>query len=147
VPGRPSIRRLSLIALDQAALDELVLPREDLLVERNRDLPKRPASARPLARSPPRSVDGFCWASLTTGTSMVGRSQSGLIFSRTWQRLDCGGRSTSAIRRRYARGDNKPIGVIRVFASADVPHIVRGTGAVYVRSSRGQESVAGPASR
>jgi len=37
--------------------------------------------------------------------------------------------------------DGKPIGVIRVFASADVPHIVRGTGAVYVRSSKGKEPV------
>ena len=37
--------------------------------------------------------------------------------------------------------DGKPIGVIRVFASTDVPHIVRGTGAVYVRSSKGKEPV------
>src|SRR5207248_1686077 len=37
--------------------------------------------------------------------------------------------------------DGKPIGVIRVFASADVPHIVRGAGAVYVRSSKGKEPV------
>ena len=37
--------------------------------------------------------------------------------------------------------DGKPIAVIRVFASADVPHIVRGTGAVYVRSSKGKEPV------
>jgi hypothetical protein len=37
--------------------------------------------------------------------------------------------------------DDKPVGVIRVFASADVPHIVRGTGAVYVRSAKGKEPV------
>lgn len=37
--------------------------------------------------------------------------------------------------------DGRPIAVIRVFASADVPHIVRGTGAVYVRSSKGKEPV------
>jgi hypothetical protein len=37
--------------------------------------------------------------------------------------------------------DGKPIAVVRVFPSVDAPHIVRGTGAVYVRSSRGKEPV------
>jgi hypothetical protein len=37
--------------------------------------------------------------------------------------------------------DGKPIAVVRVFPSVDSPHIVRGTGAVYVRSSKGKEPV------
>jgi hypothetical protein len=37
--------------------------------------------------------------------------------------------------------DGKPIAVLRVFPSVDSPHIVRGTGAVYVRSSKGKEPV------
>jgi hypothetical protein len=38
----PSIRRLSLAALDEPALEELVRHGEDLLVERKEDLPKAP---------------------------------------------------------------------------------------------------------
>jgi hypothetical protein len=37
--------------------------------------------------------------------------------------------------------NGKPVGVMRIFESADAPHIVRGTGAVYVRSSKGKEPV------
>ena len=37
--------------------------------------------------------------------------------------------------------DGKSIGVVRVFESADAPHIVRGTGALYLRSSKGKEPV------
>jgi hypothetical protein len=37
--------------------------------------------------------------------------------------------------------DHTPIVVLRVFPSVDSPHIVRGTGAVYVRSSKGKEPV------
>lgn len=37
--------------------------------------------------------------------------------------------------------DGKPIAVVRAFPSADSPHIVRGTGAVYLRSSKGKEPV------
>jgi predicted HTH transcriptional regulator len=42
VPAPPSIRRLSLAALDEPALEELVRHGEDLLVERKQDLPKAP---------------------------------------------------------------------------------------------------------
>jgi hypothetical protein len=38
--------------------------------------------------------------------------------------------------------DGKPIGVMRIFESADAPHIVRGTGAIYLRSSKGKEPIA-----
>ena len=37
--------------------------------------------------------------------------------------------------------NGKTIVVVRVFESTDTPHIVRGTGAVYTRSSKGKEPV------
>lgn len=38
--------------------------------------------------------------------------------------------------------DGHKIGVVRVFESVDSPHVVRGTGAIVVRSSKGNEPVA-----
>jgi Putative DNA-binding domain len=142
VPAPPSIRRLSLAALDQPALEELVRHGEDLLVERKQDLPKPPrfgAAAGSLANT-------------LGGWILLGVADDGTV--RGWvkpERLDLQSHLGSVISAQVdplppfvaemREVDGKPIAVIRVFASADVPHIVRGTGAVYVRSSTGKEPV------
>jgi hypothetical protein len=41
----------------------------------------------------------------------------------------------------YHQLEGQPIGVIRVFESSDVPHVERGTGAIYVRTSAGKVPV------
>lgn len=138
----PSIRRLSLAALDQPALDELVRHGEDLLVERKQDLPK-----------PPRfGAAAGSFANTLGGWILLGVADDGTVHG--WakpERLDLQSYLGSVIGGEVdplppfvadmREVDRKPIGVIRVFASADVPHIVRGTGAVYVRSSKGKEPV------
>jgi hypothetical protein len=142
VPAPPSIRRLSLAALDQPALEELVSHGEDLLVERKQELPKPPrfgAAAGSLANT-------------LGGWILLGVADNGAVHG--WikpERLDLQSHLGSVIGAQVdplppfvadmREVDGKPIAVIRVFASADVPHIVRGTGAVYVRSSKGKEPV------
>lgn len=142
VPAPPSIRRLSLAALDQSALDELVRHGEDLLVERKQDLPK-----------PPRfGAAAGSFANTLGGWILLGVADDGEVHG--WikpERLDLQSYLGSVLASQVdplppfvadmRTVDGKPIGVIRVFASADVPHIVRGTGAVYVRSSKGKEPV------
>jgi hypothetical protein len=142
VPAPPSIRRLSLAALDQSALDELVRYGEDLLVERKQDLPK-----------PPRfGAATGSFANTLGGWILLGVADDGEVHG--WskpERLDLQSYLGSVLASQVdplppfvadmRTVDGKPIGVIRVFASADVPHIVRGTGAVYVRSSKGKEPV------
>jgi hypothetical protein len=142
VPAPPSIRRLSLAALDQPALEELVSHGEDLLVERKQELPKPPrfgAAAGSLANT-------------LGGWILLGVADNGAVHGWTKpERLDLQSHLGSVIGAQVdplppfvadmREVDGKPIAVIRVFASADVPHIVRGTGAVYVRSSKGKEPV------
>jgi hypothetical protein len=139
MPVPPSIHRLSLAALDQPALEELVQHGEDLLVERKQDLPKPPrfgAAAGSLANA-------------LGGWILLGVADNGTVHG--WakpERLDLQSHLGSVIGAQVdplppfaaemREVDGKPIAVIRVFASADVPHIVRGTGAVYVRSSKGK---------
>jgi Putative DNA-binding domain len=142
VPAPPSIRRLSLAALDQPALEELVRHGEDLLVERKQDLPKAPrfgAAAGSLANT----LGGWILLGVADNGTVPGWAKP--------ERLDLQSHLGSIIGAQVdplppfvaemREVDGRPIAVIRVFASADVPHIVRGTGAVYVRSSKGKEPV------
>lgn len=142
VPSAPSIRRLSLAALDDAALKELVRHGEDLVVERKRALPR-----------PPRfGAAAASFANTLGGWILLGIADDGEIVG--WikpERVDLQSHLASLLAAEVdplppfvadtRRVDGQPIAVIRVFASADVPHIVRGTGAVYVRSSKGKEPV------
>jgi hypothetical protein len=142
VPVPPSIRRLSLAALDQTGLEELVRHGEDLLVERKQDLPK-----------PPRlGAAAGSFANTLGGWILLGVADDGAVHGWTKPaRLDLQSHLGSLLGAELdplppfvadmREVDGKSIAVIRVFASADVPHIVRGTGAVYVRSSKGKEPV------
>ena len=142
MPGAPSIRRLSLAALDQPALEELVRHGEDLLVERKQDIPKAPrfgAAAGSLANT----LGGWILLGVTDDGAVHGWHKQDRLDLQSYLGSVIGGEVdplppfVAAAR----QVDGKPIAVIRVFASADVPHIVRGTGAVYVRSSKGKEPV------
>lgn len=142
MPAPPSIRRLSLAGLDQPALEELVRHGEDLLVERKQALPKPPGFG----------AAAGSFANTLGGWILLGVADNGTVQG--WvkpERLDLQSHLGSVIGAQVdplppfvadmRQVDGEPFAVIRVFASADVPHIVRGTGAVYVRSSKGKEPV------
>jgi len=138
----PNVRRLSLGELDQLTLEELVRHGEDLLVERKQDLPKPPrfgAAAGSLANT----LGGWVLIGVADDGSVTGWDKP--------DRLDLQSHLGAVLRAEVdplppfiadmRTVDGKPIAVIRIFPSADSPHIVRGTGAVYVRSSKGKEPV------
>lgn len=138
----PSIRRLSLADLDRDTLDELIRHGEDLLVERKRDLPRPPGFGA--------TVGSF--ANTLGGWVLIGVADDGAVVG--WEkpeRLDLQSHLGNVLRAQVdplppfvadmREADGKPVAVVRVFESADSPHIVRGTGAVYLRSSKGKEPV------
>jgi Putative DNA-binding domain len=143
VPDLAGIRRLSLADLDQPTLEDLVRHGEDLLVERKRDLPKPPGFGA-AAASFANTLGGWILLGIDDKTGAV----------HGWEkpeRLDLQSHLGSVLRAQVdplppfvcdmREVDGEPIAVIRVFPSVDSPHIVRGTGAVYVRSSKGKEPV------
>lgn len=137
-----SIRRLSLSDLTQAALEDLVHHGEDLLVERKRDVP-----------SPPKfGAAAGSFANTLGGWILLGVDDDGTVHG--WEKdpqLDLQSHLGNLLRAQVdplppfvcdmREVDGKPIAVVRIFPSVDSPHIVRGTGAVYVRSSKGKEPV------
>jgi predicted HTH transcriptional regulator len=142
MPSLSDIRRLSLADLDQASLDGLVRHGEDLLVERKQAIPKPPALGAAVAS----------FANTLGGWVLLGVRGDGTVHG--WEqpdRLDLQSHLGGLLRAEVdplppfvadtREVDGKPIAVVRVFPSVDSPHIVRGTGAVYVRSSKGKEPV------
>jgi hypothetical protein len=142
VPDHTGIRRLTLADLDDATLVDLIRHGEGLLVELKRELPAKPKFGAAVASfanalggwlllgiADDRSVHGYeppAGADLQSHLASVLRAQVDPLPP-----FVCEMRVV----------DEKPIGVMRIFPSADSPHIVRGTGAVYVRTSKGKEPV------
>jgi len=142
LPDPAGLRRLTLADLDDDTLLELVRHGEDLLVERKREppgIPKFGAAIGSLANT----LGGWILLGVTDEGDVHGweppggadiQSHLGAILR---AQVDPLPPFVAAAR----EVDGKPIGVMRVFSSADAPHIVRGTGAVYLRSSKGKEPV------
>jgi hypothetical protein len=137
-----SIRRLALGDLDEDTLRELVEHGEDLLVERKRALPNRPGFGA-AAASFANTLGGWILLGVGDDKTLHGYAKP--------PNLDLQSHLASVLRNEcdplppfvaeMFELDGKPIAVLRVFESTDPPHIVRGTGAVYVRSSKGKEPV------
>jgi hypothetical protein len=138
----PSIRRLALADLDEDTLRELVEHGEDLLVERKREPPKPPGFGAAVAS----------FANTLGGWLLLGVADDGAIHGyEKPDQLDLQSHLAALLRKEcdplppFVAGmfelDGKSIAVLRVFESTDAPHIVRGSGAVYVRSSKGKEPV------
>lgn len=137
-----SIRRLSLADLDAGSLEHLVQHGEDLLVERKRQLPKPPGFGA-LAASFANTLGGWILLGVADDTSITGWS--------TPKRVDLQSHLGNLLRAEVdplppfvadlRDIDGKSVAVVRVFPSSDSPHIVRGTGAVHVRSSKGKQPV------
>jgi hypothetical protein len=142
MPDLAGIRRLSLADLDQPTLEDLVRHGEDLLVERKRAVPDAPKFG----------AAAGSFANTLGGWILLGVDDDGTVHG--WEkpeRLDLQSHLGELLRKEVdplppfvcdmREVDDKPIAVMRVFPSVDSPHIVRGTGAVYVRSSKGKEPV------
>jgi hypothetical protein len=138
----PSLRRLALADVDEEMLRRLVDHGEDLLVERKRQLPAPPkfgAAAASLANT----LGGWILLGVADDRELIGFDKP--------ENLDLQSHLAQVLRNEVDplppfvaemfELDGKPIGLMRVFESADAPHIVRDTGAVYVRSSSGREPV------
>jgi hypothetical protein len=139
----PSIRRLALADLDaEETLTRLVKHGEDLLVERKRELPTPPKFGAAAAS----------FANTLGGWILLGVNDDGTVHGYEKPRdLDVQSHLAAVLRREcdplppFVAGmselDDKSIAVLKVFESADAPHVVRETGAVYVRTSKGKEPV------
>lgn len=142
MPDVPGLRRLSLAELDDAALRTLIDHGEDLFVERKRALP-----------TPPKfGAAAGSFANSLGGWILLGVSDDGDVFG--WQPpegADLQSHLGAVLRQEidplppFVSGmrevDGRQIAVVRVFESMDSPHVVRGTGAVYVRSAAGKEPI------
>jgi Putative DNA-binding domain len=138
----PSIRRLALADLDEDTLRELVEHGEDLLVERKRALPQPPGFGA-AAASFANTLGGWILLGVGDDKKLHGYDKPA--------NLDLQSHLASVLRSQcdplppFAADirelDGTLLAILRVFESTDPPHIVRGTGAVYVRSSKGKEPV------
>jgi hypothetical protein len=142
MPDPAGLRRLTLADLDDDTLLELVRHGEDLLVERKREPPAPPKFGAAVG-SLPNTLGGWVLLGVTDEGDVHGwqppggadiQSHLGAVLRAQLDPLP----PFVAAMRNVA---GKAIGVVRVFSSTDAPHIVRGTGAVYVRTSKGKEPV------
>jgi hypothetical protein len=142
VPDLAGLRRLSLAELDHDTLMTLVRHGEDLLVERKVRLPDPPKFGAAVG-SFANTLGGWVLLGIADDGHAEGWTPPGHADVQSYlgsvlrQEIDPLPPFVAAKR----KVEDKSIGVVRVFASADAPHIVRGTGAVYVRSSKGKEPV------
>lgn len=138
----PSVRRLALADVDEDVLRDLVEHGESIHVERKRQPPEPPGLGA-AAASFANMLGGFILLGVDDKGGVVGWSKP--------PKLDLQSHLGELLRREVdplppfvaemRELDGKPVGVLRVFESADRPHIVRGTGAIYVRTSKGKEPI------
>lgn len=137
-----SLRRLALGDLDDEMLRGLIGHGEDLFVERKRELPDSPKFGA--------AVSSF--ANTLGGWLLLGVDDDGTLHGYpTSDRLDLQTSLAERLRKEtdplppFVAGahelEGKQIVVLRVFESADSPHIVKGDGCVYVRTTKGKEPV------
>lgn len=138
----PSLRRLALADVTAGVLEQLVDHGESLYVERKQAMPAKPRFGE-TAASFANTLGGFILLGVTDDGNVCGWERD--------NRLDVQSHLGALLRGqvdpmppfvadvRDVRG--KPVGIVRVFESSDAPHVVRGTGAVYVRTSKGKEPV------
>jgi hypothetical protein len=136
------LRRLALADLDEETLRGLIEQGEHLLVER-KQAPPEEAGLGEAVSSFANTVGGWLLLGVADDGSIVGWEPPG--------RSDAQAHLGELLRVQvdplppFVAGerefDGKKIVVVRVFESADTPHIVKPTGGVYVRTSKGKEPV------
>lgn len=128
--------------LDETRLDALIRHGEDLLVERKQAMPAEPGFGAAVA-SLANTLGGWILLGVDDEGEVVGwqpkggadiQSHLGQLLRNQVDPLPAFVAATREVRERS-------IGVVRVFPSSDTPHIVRPTGAVYVRDSGGKQHI------
>jgi schlafen family protein len=137
------LRRLALHDLDEATLRSLIGEEEHLFVERKVQPPEPPNFGAAVA-SFANTLGGWLLLGIEDKTGNVkgwklpGRADA---QSHIGQLLRAEVDPPPPFVAAERKLDGKSIVVVRVFESADTPHIVRGTGAVYTRTSKGKEPI------
>ena len=138
----PSVRRLALADVTEDVLRELAKHGESIHIERKEAMPKPPRLGA-AAASFANLLGGFILLGIADDGTPVGWTKPGKLDLQSYLgellRLQVDPLPPFVADMREL--DGKPIAVLRVFESADRPHIVRGTGAIYVRTSKGKEPV------
>jgi Putative DNA-binding domain len=137
----PGLRRLSLADLDDAALRQLVGEGEHLFVERKQAPPKDGIGR--FVASFANALGGWLLLGVADDGSLVGYSLPGRADpqSHVGQLLAAEVDPLPPYVATARQLDGTPLVIVRVFESADTPHIIKATGAVPIRTPKGTENV------
>ena len=138
----PSIRRLAVRDITPNVLQALIDHGEDLVVERKRQ-PPSPPSFGAVAASFANTIGGLILLGVNDDKTIHGwdvppRTD---LQSHLGQLLRAQTDPLPPFVAEPVELDGKTVVVMRVFESADAPHLVRGTGALYTRTSSGKVPV------
>jgi Schlafen, AlbA_2 len=137
------IRRLAVADLDETALERLAAHGEDLFVERKQAIPNDGIGRTVAAFA--NSLGGWLLLGVADDGTPVGFSPPGRADPQAYigqlLAVEVDPLPPYVAAARQITGI--PILVVRVFESADTPHLLRATGALVVRTTRGTETVAG----
>ena len=136
------LRRLALADLDEETLRGLIEQGEHLLVER-KQAPPEEAGLGEAVSSFANTIGGWLLLGIaddgsSTGWKPPGRADAQAHLGELLREQVDPLPPFVAAEREF---DGQTIVVVRVFESSDTPHIVKPTGGVYVRTSKGKESV------
>jgi hypothetical protein len=135
-----SIRRLSIPDLDEAGLRRLIAHGETLFVERKEAMPGK--GLGPPVASFANTLGGWLLLGVSDGGEIVGFDPgSGDFTDKMRHRLRSEIDPLPPFAATVFPLEGKEIGVIRVFESADTPHVVTKTGAIPVREPGGTRNV------
>ena len=134
-----SFRRLAMADLDEVALRRLIDEGETLFVERKQATPRE--GLGPTVASFANTLGGWLLLGIADDKTIHGYMARGDFVDHLRQTLRAELDPLPPFAAERVEIDGKEIGVVRVFESADTPHIVIGTGSVYVREPGGKRSI------
>ena len=135
------MRTLALAELDEAGLRDLIAEGEPLFVERKVATPKD--GLGPTVASFANTLGGWLLLGIADDATIRGFSEHGRSDLQDHLRHVLRGQvdPLPPFLARSFELDGKTVGVVRVIESSDTPHIVRKTGALYVREPGGRQPI------
>jgi hypothetical protein len=135
------IRRLAVADLDEPALERLAAHGEDLFVERKQAIPSD-GIGRPVAAFA-NSLGGWLLLGVADDGTAVGFSPPGRADPQAYvgQLLAAEVDPLPPYLAADRQIKRTPILVVRVFESADTPHLLRSSGALVIRTTKGTQTV------
>lgn len=134
-----SFRRLAMADLDEVALRRLIDEGETLFVERKQAIPRE--GLGPTVASFANALGGWVVLGVADDKTIHEYKAPGDFVDRLRHTLRAELDPLPPFAAEKVEIDGKEIGVVRVFESADTPHIVIGTGGVYVREPGGKRPI------